>query len=138
MNSTKSSLKSIFNSDGTRKMASTGAINQGQARPIKQCDKCGAYVVFVQNSKTDKWYLANCFKFAGEGVTESFYYRKDSAHHTICESTATSRNEADTRIAEEISQMHKMAQMKVWMAEQTANGIQITKESYATKFSEIG
>lgn len=98
-------LKPVKYPNGQTRYADDGAVAQGGLCALKQCSACGGYVVFVKSTKTGKWYLADCFPYAGGN---GFYYVKSSPHFKSCEK----------RVAENqkmMNERHFQAETKTFM-----------------------
>lgn len=59
--------------------ASEGGVRQQGSKPMSTCE-CGSKVVWLKSRNTGKFYLANCYRFASEGPTESWYYIGTKPH----------------------------------------------------------
>lgn len=103
----KSTLIDYLDQSGNPLRANAGAQRaQGDRRNIKQCDKCSGLVVFVQSSKTDKWYLADVFAYQGEDRDSGqFYYMKNSPHFKTC--GTKQNNVTAVEITQEIDRLHR-------------------------------
>lgn len=84
-------LKPVLYPNGQKRYADAGATQQGGPIPMKECSACGGKVVFVQSSKTGKWYLADCFPYAG--ARESYFYVKSEPHFKSCEKRVARKEE---------------------------------------------
>ena len=80
----KAELRPVLYPNGQKRHADAGATRQGGSHPMKECSACGRFVVFVQSTKTGKWYLADCFRYPGH---DAYYYIKASPHFKTCEVT---------------------------------------------------
>ena len=132
----RTQLTAVINYKGQQRFADAGAIAQGKARPIKCCGDCGGYVVFVQNS-AGKWYLADCFAYGGD--IESYYFRKDAAHHMTCGKRTEGRDAAVQQSASEAIDRQRAKAETAWMRRHIENGTwdQVTWEMYEAKIAEI-
>jgi hypothetical protein len=133
---TRTELTPVLNYKGQQRFADAGATRQGKARPIKQCQACKGYVVFVQNA-ADKWYLADCFPYGGD--IESYYFRKDAAHHLTCGKRAEAQEaQVEQAVSEGIDKARSKA-FTQWMREHMDNGTwnEVTWEMCEAKTAEI-
>ena len=141
---TRPELIDIKNEDGTQRMAGPGGVRQtGGSRPVKECGACRGAVAFVE-SKSGKWYLADCFTNRSGG----YYYVKGSPHFKTCgqrtEEQAEMRriqDEQEARAEEGRILREKMDLMfdalHAWEREQDAAGHQFTKDEYVAKRIEL-
>jgi hypothetical protein len=81
-NGNRAELKPVLYPNGMQRKADAGATDQGGRHAMKECSACGRFVVFVQSTKTSKWYLADCFRYQGH---DAYYYVKASPHFKTCE-----------------------------------------------------
>lgn len=143
--SNRPELYDIKRPDGEPYYAEPGAVSkQGGSRPVKQCSACGGFVVFVQSTKTGKWYLADCFdKYKG-----GMYYVKASPHYKTCARVLEQRAEGERREAEKRRELAEcdayvtnlvafFAAEEAWDAEQKAAGITPTREQRVAKMHEL-
>lgn len=72
------------------KMADAGATHQGDPIPMKECSACLGKVVWVKSIKTGKFYLADCFRYSGDG--DNWYYVKATPHFKTCGTRAESKD----------------------------------------------
>lgn len=81
MNSTQKTLTDYI-VNGRPRYADGGVQqNQGGNAKIKICGDCGSKVVFVQSTKTGKWYLADVFQYKNG----NHYYSKADPHFKSCQ-----------------------------------------------------
>jgi len=128
-------LTPILRPNGRPMTADAGATAQGKPCPIKKCGACGGYVVFVQSSKTCKWYLANTFRYGGD--VEAYYFQKNSPHFTTCADRVKANEALDAQIAEERKNQRLAQALAAWRAEMRAAGIEFTREMHDAKQAEI-
>lgn len=131
---TRSQLTPVLRENGQQRYADAGATRQGDRKPMKSCGTCGAYVVFVQSTKTGKWYLADTFRYGGD--TEAYYYVKASPHFKTCGDRVKVNEAIDAQIAEERKYQQRERVLAAWRAEMQAAGIEITREMYEAKQAE--
>ena len=84
-------LRPVLDRFQNPKKADAGATYQGDPIPMKECAKCLGKVVWVKSTKTGKFYLADCFRYSGDG--DDWFYIKASPHFKSCET----RVEENTR-----------------------------------------
>jgi hypothetical protein len=102
---TRPELKPALDRHG-RQMSADGGAAKNELRPMKECTGCGNFVAFVQN-KADKWYLANCYRYANQSHEGHYYYRKDSLHKCPGKQTVpVVKTEAD-RLKDRIAECEK-------------------------------
>lgn len=98
-----SDLTDLKREDGSQKWADGGANQQDGSRPIKVCSACGGKVVFVQSTKTGKWYLVDCYPYANNSDSyrpTSYFYVKSSPHFKSCERKAKDRADSEALLRE--------------------------------------
>ena len=79
---TRPTLTPILDRFKNPKKADAGAVHQGNPIPMKQCSACLGKVVWIKSTKTGKFYLANCYRYAGDG--DNWFYIKASPHFKTC------------------------------------------------------
>jgi len=91
----KSELTPLLDEEGRQKYADGGAVQQDGRKPIKVCSNCQGKVVFVESTKTGKWYLVDVFPYADMSdkpvVRKSYFYAKSKPHFKSCERKASDR-----------------------------------------------
>jgi hypothetical protein len=73
----------------TERTAAEGSVGQSGAKPVYECDKCGALVVWAKSARTEKWYLADVMT----GSSGSLYYVGAAVHFKTCQSRLQRRQE---------------------------------------------
>ena len=134
-------LRDFKGPDGEQVFADAGAQRkQGDHRPMKACSACGGFVVFVQSTKTGKYYLADCFQYH----TANWYYVKASPHFKTCQRRRelAAEMERQRAVTEEHRQIGANArafsmELQNWMTEQQAAGRAVSDEEYAAKSDEL-
>ena len=79
---TRPTLTPVLDRFKNPKKADAGAVHQGDPIPMKQCSACLGRVVWVKSTKTGKFYLANCYRYTGDG--DNWFYIKASPHFKTC------------------------------------------------------
>lgn len=69
--------------------AGEGSVGQSGTKPVYECDKCGALVVWTKSARTEKWYLADVMT----GSSGSLYYVGAAVHFKTCGSRLQRREE---------------------------------------------
>jgi ssDNA-binding Zn-finger/Zn-ribbon topoisomerase 1 len=131
---TRPELTPVLYPNGGQRYANAGATNQGKGRAMKECQACGGYVVFVESSRTGKWYLADCFPYANG---HSYFYVKAAPHYKTCEKRA---EVSASLVAEEHQrQIDRRIGLRLleWIAEMKEAGTEITAEMMDAKSDEI-
>ncbi len=101
------------------KYADAGATRQGERRPMKTCNKCGAYIVLVPN-QNNKWYAADCYPYA---KGDNYYYIKASPHFKTCGTTQHMNTVQEARCKKEALIAEKNRHYHTLFTELTSNGI---------------
>lgn len=148
MNSTQKTLTDYI-VNGRPRYADGGVQqNQGGNAKIKICGDCGSKVVFVQSTKTGKWYLADVFQYKNG----NHYYSKSDPHFKSCQ---TEQNDKKIfELQEEIKTLD-VARLKVVeqiiaeqkdnssneelraMIDQATGGVKEKIESHQEKIAEL-
>lgn len=98
-------LTPIFDRFKNPKKADAGATHQGNPIAMKECSHCRGRVVWVKSTKTGKFYLADCYRYAGDG--DNWYYMKSSPHFKNCQQ----RKNANDTIARDLERQAAVRQL---------------------------
>lgn len=91
---TRPELTDLYDRHQRQRYADAGGVRQGGPRPIKICGACQRPVVFVESTKTGKWYLADCARYTNR---DAYYYVKASPHYKTCADTVATRRANEAR-----------------------------------------
>ena len=126
---TRPELTAVFHPNGLQRYADAGAAQQGGNRPIKRCTACGMYVVFVQSTKTGKWYLADCARYSHR---DAYYYVKASPHHETCGRVVAERRANEARSA--LSELHKVKTAEMFATTEQIKHLGLAADQWQAEF----